>query len=149
MNAERTIELGKELYEYKRTHEKPVSDSERLLFDACVAMKQLQSDLDQFELALKAQRDETKILTTDLAKAKEENDELRKVFADYPDMMERLTKHSKEQTKEVERLKESLIEIGDYAYEGHRDSRVDEHSCLYKVSNMASKALGNPEKGGG
>ncbi len=88
-------------------------------------------------------------LQAELAEQKEENEKLRKVFADYPDMMERLTKHSKEQTKEVERLKESLIEIGDYAYEGHRDSRVDEHSCLYKVSNMASKALGNPEKGGG
>ena len=57
MNAQQIINIGKDLYEFARTHEKPISDGERLLFDACVAMKQLQADNDALlaacEFALK------------------------------------------------------------------------------------------------
>ncbi len=47
MKAERIIEIGKELYEFKRNQESPVSSGERLLFDACVAMQELQAELDR------------------------------------------------------------------------------------------------------
>lgn len=44
MDAKQIIKVGSELYEFKRQHEKPVSGNEQLLFDACVALKQLQAE---------------------------------------------------------------------------------------------------------
>lgn len=90
MDAEQIIEIGKELYEYKRRHEKPVSDGEQLLFDACVAMKQLQAELDKYK-EMDRYKSEQSILATknydrlckELDKLQVENKRLREVF-DHP-----------------------------------------------------------------
>ncbi len=48
-----------------------------------------------------------KVSTDKIDQLQAENKELREVFSDYPDLMKRLTKHSKELKAELERLKDN------------------------------------------
>ena len=50
MDAKKIIEIGRDLYDFKRQRKSAVSDGEQLLFDACWAMQQLQAELNRIKM---------------------------------------------------------------------------------------------------
>ncbi len=93
---------------------------------------QLQTDLADSKVAIAALELANDDCRNDLAKAKEENDELRKAFADYPDFMERLTKRSKKFQAEVERLETRIQLALDCGFSENCVLCVARHKALSK-----------------
>ena len=53
MNIDEIIEIGKELYKFKRQRKSAISDGEQLLFNACHALQQLEAKNKKIKIALK------------------------------------------------------------------------------------------------